>query len=237
MDQLLSNMYVFQCSVPENVKFIYDLELNCNYLEELNEQIYNSIRRIPYTLINVINQQINPSNSVSTNDIFITFKMNQVDKSVEIITQSEYVKGENFPFHFNLVEDGLLCDFVDPTTLETKLMNSPKRYLAWDVDFISSIRKSGHSIILIFDTKTKTGYLLDSNGTLDYFNHQELGIYFTDLIHQTMEFYLGLLGYTYIKLDDVNIKFKSNYKILLISKNYFSMDIVKAGLCFSNICY
>lgn len=213
MELLLSNMYAYKQSVPEHINFIYDIETNPHYLEEFNDQIYKTISRIPYKIIDSINNCINPWNSISNNDMFLTFKMNRDNNSVDIIAQSEYVKGENFPFHFNLIDDGIVCDFIDPTSFENKLINSPNRYISFDVDFVSDIQKAGHSILIIFDTKTRTCFLLDSNGSLSYFNHPELGIFNTDLIHKTMEFYSGLLSYKYIKLGDLHINFKPNYKI------------------------
>ncbi len=214
MDLLLSTMYINQECVPDQIKFLYDLDTNPYYLEEFDEKIYTILSSIPYTIVNSINKCITPWNSVHSTDMFLTFKMNRDTNSIDIITQSEYIEGENFPFHFNFMDDGLICDFIDPTSFENKLMHSSKRYSCWDVDFVSDIKKSGHSIIIIFDTKTRTSYLLDSNGTLCYFNIPELGIFNTELIHKTIEFYSNLLSYNYIRLDDLNINFKSNYKII-----------------------
>lgn len=219
METLLSNMYVYKSSVPNHIQFLYDLDSNPYYLEELSENIYDTIRRVPYTLNNRINHGINPHNSVQSNDMFITFKINE---SIDIITQSNYKEGENFPFHFLMLDEGLLCDFIDPTTFENKLIQSSRRYLAFDVDFVSEIKNGGHSILVVFDTKLKTCFLLDSNGTLDYFNSNILKINFTNLIHSTMEFYCSLLAYDYIKIKDIGINFNPNHKMISqFQKSFF----------------
>jgi hypothetical protein len=67
MELLLTNMYAYKESVPEPVKFIYDLDINPNYLEEFNERIYKTISRLPYKFIDKINNCINPLNSMCKN--------------------------------------------------------------------------------------------------------------------------------------------------------------------------
>jgi len=175
--------------------------------------MYDIIGRLPHKFQNEMYKQMNMSNSIGPGDDFFTFKM-KFDSGVDIIGQSQYVPNESFPFHFNLVDDGLLCDFIDATSLEDKLISSSKRYLSYDVDFISQIARAGHSICVIFDKHTRTGFLLDSNGSLSYFDNPVFGAFnWKQLIHDTMEFYFGLLGYDYIKLPDVGVNIKLNYKI------------------------
>lgn len=212
---MLEYEYINECgfNVPDGVKWIYDIDTNPYFLEEFHKPIYETIGRLPYNYQNDMCSQYNHANTIGPGDDFITFKMG-FDTGIDIIGQSQYISDESFPFHFNLVDDGLLCDFIDATTLEDKLLSSSKRYLTYDVDFISQIARTGHSICVIFDKHTRTGFLLDSNGSLDYFSNPIFGsVNWKQLIHSTMEFYFGLVGYEYIKLPDVGVNLKLNYKI------------------------
>lgn len=207
--------YINECgfNVPESVKWIYDIDTNPYFFEEFHKPIYDIIGRLPYKFQNDMCKQLNVSNTIGHEDNFITFKMG-LDSGVDIIGQSQYIPGESFPFHFNLIDDGLLCNFIDASSIEEKLLSSSKRYLSFDVDFISEIARAGHSICVIFDKHTRTGFLLDSNGSLDYFSNPVFGsVNWKQLIHNTMEFYFGLVGYNYIKLPDVGVNIKLNYKI------------------------
>jgi hypothetical protein len=210
---LLTNMYVYQESVPEPIKFIYDLETNPNYLKELDENIYNIIRRLPDECVDKINNYINPSNSQCDDDIFLTFKTNRDTDSIDIITQSKYVKEESTPFQFNLFDDGIVCDFLDPDTFENKLSSSSTRYISFDAVFASDLKESAHSVLIIFDTKTRSCYFLDSNSDLCYLDYPELDIYNSELVHKSMEFYSGLLLYNYVRFNDLDIEFRTNFRI------------------------
>ena len=210
---LLTNMYVYQESVPEPIKFIYDLETNPNYLKELDEKIYNIIRRLPNECVDKINNHINPSNSQCDDDIFLTFKINRDTDSIDIITQSKHVKEESSPFQFNLFDDGIVCDFLDSDTFENKLSSSSTRYISFEGVFASDLEESGHSVLIIFDTKTRSCYFLDSNSDLCYLDYPELDIYNSELIHKSMEFYSGLLLYNYVRFNDLDIEFKTNFSI------------------------
>ena len=211
---MLEYEYINECviNVPDAIKYFYDIDLNPYFLEEFHLTIYDIMKKLPYRFQTEMCKQINPKNSIGPGDQFITFKMSQL--GVDIIGQTQYVPNESLPFHFNLVDDGLLCDFIDATTLEDKLISSSKRYMAFDVDFVSEIARAGHSICMIFDKHKRTGFLLDSNGSLSYFDNPVFGSFdWKQLIHNTMEFYCGLLGYNYIKLSDCGVNIKLNYKI------------------------
>lgn len=199
--------------VPCGMKFIYDFDTNPYLLEKFHSPIYNTISRLPYSIQQNIQKKYNRINCIDEKDDFITFKVNY-NETIDIITQSKYVKNESFPFHFNLVDDGILCDFIDTTSLEDKLFASSKRYMAFDVDFVSDLKDSGHSILVVFDKVKRTCYLLDSNGSLSYFDDKELGFLdYKNLVHKTMEFYCNLLAYEYIILKNIGIDICINYKI------------------------
>lgn len=206
--------YINDCitNIPDNIKHIYDIDINPYFLEEFHETIYDAIAKIPHFIQSALYSQLNPVNSINTDDIFMTFKIKH--NEVDIIGQTNYVRSESVPFHFNLIDDGILCDFIDASSLENKLMLSPKRYLAFDVDFVSDLAGVGHSICVVFDKFKKLAYFVDSNGKLNYFDDSSIDSYGTDqLIHETMKFYCNLLSYEYVKLTDFDIKIKLNYKI------------------------
>lgn len=199
--------------VPPNVKFIYDFDTNPYLLEKFHAPIYDLICRLPFSFQEKIQLDFNRTNTLNNTDDFITFKVNY-NETIDIITQSKYIKNESLPFHFNLLDDGILCDFIDATSLEDKLIKNSNRYMAWPVDFVSEIKKSGHSILAVFDKIKRTCYLLDPNGSLSYFDNDELGfIDYKNLIHKTMEFYSNMLAYEYLILKDIGIDVCVNYKI------------------------
>jgi hypothetical protein len=217
--------YINQCieKVPEHVNFIYDIDTNPYYFEDFHKDIYETIGRLPWYFQEQMNKTNNPINTIGNADTFFTFKILQ-GEIVEIVGQSNYVYDESLPFHFNLVDDGLLCDFIDATSLEEKLIASKKRYMSFDVNFISKLKNHGHSVCVCFDKFNKTCFLIDSNGSLSYFDNPDFGFSnYKQLVHFSMEFYCGLLGYEYIKLLNSNINISFNYKINSIyQKSFFN---------------
>jgi hypothetical protein len=211
---LINNMYIYQHSVPDFVKIIFDMDTNPYYLIELDENTYSTLAKLPHYKINKITQILNEENSLNSDDMFITLKViNNDPSSIEIVTHCKYNPYEHTPFHYNLLDDGLLCDFIDPISLQDKIIITKTRYLTYDVNLFSEIQTAGHSIIVIFDTYAQTAYLLDSNGSFDYFNNSKLGINHTELIHAAMEYYCIMIGYKYTKLTKQCIKYQSNHKI------------------------
>ncbi len=199
--------YIDQCIsiVPEHCNHIFNPDINHYYFESFYKDIYETIARLPFVFQLQMYKTHNPTNVIGQSDNFITFKINQTE-SVEILGQTNYVCNESLPWNFNLLDDGLLCDFIDATSLEEKLIASPSRYLAFEVDFVSQLKNSGHSVCICFDKHKRTCFLIDSNGSLGYFDNPAFGFSnYKNLIHFTMEFYCGLLGYEYIKLSNCNI--------------------------------
>lgn len=207
--------YINECinKVPDHLQFIYDADTNPYYFEEFHQNIYETISRLPTHFQQKMHIANNPINAMNLSDTFFTFKTSY-GEVIEILGQTNYVVNESLPFHFNLVDDGLLCDFIDATCLEDKLITSTKRYMSFDVDFVSLLSKAGHSVCVCFDKITRVCFLIDSNGSLSYFDNPAFGFSnYKNLIHATMEFYCGLLGYSYIKLNDIGINFVFNYRI------------------------
>ncbi len=232
----LNNISEYFNIIPRHAQNICDMDLNPYFTQEFTKEMYSTISKLKYKVINNVLKESKPGITIGKNDIFVTIRY---DKSFnfEFITTSNYDSDESLPFHINIVKDFLISDFLEPSSLISKLNNigisnnnsiytMRQRYCSFEMDLCANdLTKnidtknsvSLHSVLLVFDTLKHEAYICDSNSNMSYFDNH---INFYDhipvsvFIHNMMDEYCKLLNYKYIRLlEDSNINLCINTKI------------------------
>ncbi len=199
--------------ISKGLKHIYSLEENYYLREQFTEKQYEFMRRMSYYALKKWYRQINYPFDIKNTDIFNIFKIN-FDNTVEQITSCNCIEGENsYPFHITILDNSLLCNFISHESLLNKIFSNEKRYASFLVDLKTEAIEAGHNCLFVIDKLKTECYVIDSNGSLDYFNDLIDTHDVSYFLHKSFEDYASSIGFKYINLLERNINLKINVKI------------------------
>ena len=198
-------------------KIKYDFEnYKDSYFDKFTENKYSFISKAKYFIINNYLQNKETELVLNNNDDFITMKYNFNEFNLDFITEKiGYNPNENLPFEINILENSLILDFIHFNSLIEKINNSNNRYFAIEMIMHTSLLKSSHSVLFIFDKELKISFVFDSSGDLNYFNDIGLttSIQVNEHLKNALTQYCNLINFNFISLDDININISLNNKI------------------------
>jgi len=172
VNKRFDNLCLYNEIIPEFYRNLTDFDENKSISEDFNKDIYKIICTLKAKYLNYISSHYSPNMAFNNDDNFMTFTMS-FDKHFDYQTSYAYDEDETVPFFITINKTGLICQFVEPLTMIQKLSNCDLRYLSYEVDFSDFIFKksrSAHSVLVVFDQTLREMFLIDSNGTLDYFD-------------------------------------------------------------------
>jgi len=239
----IDNIFLYNEIIPEFYRNLTDFDENKFIDEDFNKQIYKIICSLKAKYLNNIISNYSPSMAFNNNDNFMTFTMS-FDKQFDYQTSYNYDENEIIPFFITINKSNLICQFVEPLTIIKKLSKSDLRYLSYEVDFSDFMlkrTKSGHSVLLVFDQSTREIYILDSNGTLDYFD-TFLGCLDNQInprnptqppkiksaLLESFRKYGDLIGYKFKTNDELDLDLSINYRIKSTSQKDFFQGYCRA---------
>lgn len=213
----IKNIDKYKQIIPKELHILFDPTFNYSLYKSLNEKAYDTICKLPHNVISKIISTLQTSILFEDMELFNVFKMN-FNKDLEIITSYNFVSEENIPFHIEIYEDNLICDFPDTCTLQNKLDKSKSRYISYELILKCLHSESSHSVLLVFDTKKYETYVIDTNGDLSYFDEDDVcqsSVFLPKsyYLHLFLTRYSELLGFKYNNISNVNtcinVKIKS----------------------------
>jgi len=214
----IKNIDIYKKIIPKELHFLFDPIFNNSFCKSLSEKDYDVICKLPHTVISRVISTLQPSLLFEETELFNVFKM-KFNGDLEIITQYNFVPDENTPFHIEIYQNNLICDFPDICTLQDKLNKHNSRYISYELVLSCPTNKSSHSVLLVFDIKNFETYVIDSSGDLSYFDDDCLddlddnSLPINSYLHLFLTKYSELLGFKYNNLSTINtcinIKIKS----------------------------
>jgi hypothetical protein len=199
--------------IPENLKNIYSLEENYYLRDQFSEEQYNKISRLSYNQLKKWNKKINFNLDIENTDFFNIFKIN-FNNTEEDITSCNCIEGENsYPFHLTILNDSLLCNFISQESILNKIFSTDNRYSSFLIDLVTETKNAGHNCLFVIDKIKTECYIIDSNGSLDYFDNIIDGYQTSYFLHKAFENYANTIGFKYVNLLERKINLKINIKI------------------------
>ena len=244
----IDNIFLYNEIIPEFYRNLTDFDENKFIDEDFNKQIYKIICSLKAKYLNNIISNYSPNMAFNNDDNFMTFTMT-FDKQFDYLTSYNYDENEIIPFFITINKSNLICQFVEPLTMIQKLSKSDLRYLSYEVDFSDFMLKrsrSAHSVLLVFDQSTREMYILDSNGTLDYFDsylgcldetsNQTHQINTSNQTHpkiknallESFRKYADMIGYKFKTNDELDLDLSINYRIKSTSQKDFFQGYCRA---------
>jgi hypothetical protein len=117
---------------------------------------------------------------------------------------------------------GLICNFPTIETIIDKLTKSKIRFVSYELvfsDILLQKKNSDHSVLLVFDKITKIIFIVDSNGTLNYFESHNPDFQLT--FNSALSYYASFINFTYITMYDLDLSINFNKKIKSESQKSF----------------
>jgi len=171
IDIRFDHMQLYNNILPKFYDELVNLDKNPYFCNDLTSNIYNKIISLDAKICNQINTIMFPDISFNNNDKFFTGCVDYNGKfDVNIFYNFDK---ETLPFYVVINKNGIICQLIDPNTLNNKLNFYTGRYLPYELIFIDPIIKqthSAHSILLIFDKLERIIYVFDPNGNFGYFD-------------------------------------------------------------------
>ena len=198
--------------IPEKLKNIYSLDENCYLRDSLTKDQYDKICKLPKNQLKKWYKQINYIFDTNFKDIFNIFKIN-FKGEYEEITSCNNISNDNLPFHITILDDSLLCNFISQESLLNKIFLEENRYISYLIDLVTETKKAGHACLFVIDKYKCETFVIDSNGSLDYFNDIFEEYELNYFLHMAFEKYSNSIGFKYINLLENNINLKINVKI------------------------
>lgn len=189
-----------------NSTFLLGLHLT-NTKYEFTEKIYDDICKIKYSQMNEYLGKMNKNYKLQSNDEFIIFKYVFHDNSIENITTNYYLDNQNCPFHIDILDESLVCDFLHPESLKLKLTENNKRYYGLELVYNNSTLTTGHSVLFVFDTFLNMSYIIDSNYNNDFFDNI---VESSNCINEVCKYYSSLIEYDFIDLHSLELAIDLN---------------------------
>lgn len=246
INKRIDNLCLYNEIIPEFYQDLTNFDENKYMGEDFDRKIYKIICTLKAKYINYIASQYSPFMAFNNDDNFMTFTMS-FEKQFDYQTSYTYDENETVPFFITINKTGLICQFVEPLTMIQKLSNSNMRYLSYEVDLSDIIFKksnSAHSVLVVFDQASRESYLLDSNGTLDYFdtfsgcldNNKLKNTYSTyykpskikDSLLESFKKYSDLIGYKFKTTEELNLDLSINCRIKSSSQKDFFQGYCRA---------
>jgi len=201
--------------LDEDIKKLqYEGMYESKHIEKLTKEKYDAISKLKYNYTNKMLKLQYPEYALNNNDNFITMKIDFLTQILEPVIESfGYKETENLPFEVNILDDSLVFDFIHFDSLADKINNTNNRYFAQEMIFHSQIKDSGHSVLIVFDKYLLTSYIIDSNGSLNYFDESFHEIKISEVLKNGLSQYCNYIGYNFITLNDINIDLRLNEMI------------------------
>lgn len=226
----IDNLIIYEYIVPNFYNELIDLNKNPYISDNFNEKIYKIISTLKVKYINEIIYNYCSTLAFNYLDKFITFIMafpneNSLSSKFNYHTKTDYDENETIPFFITVNEVGLICQFPDKATIMNKLKKSKLRYVSYEMffsDMLLQKKRPAHSVLLVFDKITQIMFIVDSNGTFNYFESIE-NCKIKQTLYSTMITYGAFIDFTYLTMSELNFSIRINIKIESNSqKNFFN---------------
>lgn len=199
--------------VPNHLSDIYSFDKNPNIRDHLEKDQYDMICSLSNDKLNKWYKTKDFKCAIEKSDIFDISKLNFFGEFIEEITSCEHTVENSFPFHVTILNDGLLTNFINPNSFLDKIFSTDKRYVSFIIDFVSDLKTVGHAALFVVDKFKGECYVIDPNGSMNYFNSLIDDFKCDYFLHKIFESYAKKIGFEYVDLINKDIDLVINIKI------------------------